>query len=90
MPEPVFHDDFERRIIEGLRRPAPASPIRYWSPTLVSCAVAAAAVVMALQFIRSSTSVPVPGLGTSEARNAPPSYRQFPAIDLTTPPIFSR
>lgn len=88
--EPILHDAFEQRIIEALRLPAPQSPVRYWSPVLISGAVAAVAAIVALQLIRNSTVVPVPGLGTSEAKNTPPSYGEFPEIDFNSPPSFTR
>jgi len=73
--------EFERRVVRRLKNQRTADGIKYWSPALIGAAVAAVALVAALQIITRANELPALNRPAAEARRAPSAV----PLDLTSP-----
>jgi anti-sigma-K factor RskA len=78
--EPVTNGlEFERRIVRRLRNQRTSDGLKYWSPALIGAAVAAVALVAALQIVTRANELPALNRPMAEARN------QVKAVPLDLP-----
>ena len=73
---------FDIRVIRRVRLQSVRLSVQYWSPALFGAAIAAVALVSALQMLSRTSELPVFRAGTSEARRIHVGGPQIPDIPI--------
>jgi len=73
---------FDRRLLRRVRVESVRSGLQYWAPALFGAAIAAVALVSALQMLARSTQLPIFRADQSEARRIQLGTPEFPEVRI--------